>query len=147
MQISQGFVEELKYRNRIDDVISSYVNLKRAGSNKVGLCPFHSEKTPSFTVFSNTETFKCFGCGAGGDVISFTMLVVPHKRNFDTILLDERITSNGPAVFATNVIASSPTTKVVLLHLLCFLLFIVFWFFICSIFSFSFVLALFRVFI
>ena len=49
MQISQGFVEELKYRNRIDDVISSYVNLKRAGSNKVGLCPFHSEKTPSFT--------------------------------------------------------------------------------------------------
>ena len=73
LQISQGFVEELKYRNRIDDVISSYVNLKRAGSNKVGLCPFHSEKTPSFTVFSNTETFKCFGCGAGGDVITFIM--------------------------------------------------------------------------
>ena len=73
MKISQGFVEELKYRNKIDDVISSYVNLKRAGSNKVGLCPFHSERTPSFTVFTNTETFKCFGCGAGGDVITFIM--------------------------------------------------------------------------
>lgn len=73
MKISQGFVEELKYRNKIDDVISSYVNLKRAGSNKVGLCPFHSERTPSFTVFTNTETFKCFGCGTGGDVITFIM--------------------------------------------------------------------------
>ncbi len=73
MKLSQGFIEELKYRNRIDDVISSYVNLKRAGSNKVGLCPFHSERTPSFTVFTNTETFKCFGCGAGGDVITFIM--------------------------------------------------------------------------
>ena len=81
MQISQGFVEELKYRNRIDDIISSYVNLKRAGSNKIGLCPFHSEKTPSFTVFSNTETFKCFGCGAGGDVITFIM----RAENLDYI--------------------------------------------------------------
>ncbi len=81
MQISQGFIEELKYRNRIDDVISSYVTLKRAGSNKVGLCPFHSEKTPSFTVFSNTETFKCFGCGAGGDVITFIM----RAENLDYI--------------------------------------------------------------
>lgn len=73
MKISQGFIEELKYRNKIDDVISSYVTLKRAGSNRVGLCPFHSERTPSFTVFTNTETFKCFGCGAGGDVITFIM--------------------------------------------------------------------------
>lgn len=73
MRIPQNFIEELKYRNKIDDVISSYVNLKRAGSNKTGLCPFHSEKTPSFTVFTNTETFYCFGCGAGGDVITFIM--------------------------------------------------------------------------
>ncbi len=73
MKISQSFIEELKYRNKIDDVVSSYVDLKRAGSNKVGLCPFHSERTPSFTVFVNTETFKCFGCGAGGDVITFIM--------------------------------------------------------------------------
>ena len=73
MKIPHSFIEEVKYRNRIDDVIGSYVNLKRAGSNYQGLCPFHSEKTPSFTVFPNTETFHCFGCGAGGDVISFVM--------------------------------------------------------------------------
>ena len=73
MKFSQNFIEEIKYRNKIEDVISSYVNLKRAGSNYQGVCPFHSEKTPSFTVFPNTETFHCFGCGAGGDVISFIM--------------------------------------------------------------------------
>ncbi len=73
MKLPHSFIEEVKYRNRIDDVIGSYVNLKRAGSNYQGLCPFHSEKTPSFTVFPNTETFHCFGCGAGGDVISFVM--------------------------------------------------------------------------
>ncbi|MBQ8861852.1 MAG: DNA primase [Clostridia bacterium] len=81
MVITQSFVEELKYRNRIEDVISSYVTLKRGGSNKIGLCPFHSEKTPSFTVFTGTETFKCFGCGAGGDVITFIM----RAENLDYI--------------------------------------------------------------
>lgn len=50
-----------------------YVNLKRAGSRLVGLCPFHSEKTPSFTVFTDTNSYHCFGCGAGGDVITFVM--------------------------------------------------------------------------
>ena len=73
MKLPQNFIEEVKYRNRIEDVIASYVNLRRAGSNYQGLCPFHSEKTPSFTVFPSTETFHCFGCGAGGDVISFVM--------------------------------------------------------------------------
>ena len=71
--ISQSVIEELKRRCPIEDVISSYVTLKRAGSNHNGLCPFHSEKTPSFTVFSATSSFYCFGCGAGGDVISFIM--------------------------------------------------------------------------
>ncbi len=66
-------IEEIKERNNIEDVISSYVTLKRAGSNMNGLCPFHSEKTPSFTVFLGTRTFYCFGCGAGGDVITFVM--------------------------------------------------------------------------
>ena len=73
MRIPQSFIDEIKYRNKIEDVIASYVNLKRAGSVYQGLCPFHSERTPSFTVFPNTETFHCFGCGAGGDVISFIM--------------------------------------------------------------------------
>ena len=69
--ISEDVIREIRFRNNIEDVVSSYVTLKRAGSNLLGLCPFHSEKTPSFTVFPNTESFHCFGCGAGGDVISF----------------------------------------------------------------------------
>lgn len=56
-------------------MISGYVSLKRAGSNMLGLCPFHSEKTPSFTVFPGSGNFYCFGCGAGGDVISFIMKI------------------------------------------------------------------------
>lgn len=73
MALPEGFIEELKIRNRIEDVISTHVTLKRAGSNMVGLCPFHSEKSPSFTVFPATRGFYCFGCGAGGDVITFVM--------------------------------------------------------------------------
>ncbi len=71
MAIEQAVIEEIKFRNNIEDVISQYVTLKRAGSNQVGLCPFHSEKSPSFTVFSGEGNFYCFGCGAGGDVINF----------------------------------------------------------------------------
>lgn len=66
-------IEDLKFRCDIVDVVSSYVTLKRAGSNYSGLCPFHSEKTPSFVVFPSTQSFHCFGCGAGGDVITFVM--------------------------------------------------------------------------
>ena len=73
MALPQEFLQELKARCNIEDVISQYVQLKRAGSNLVGCCPFHSERTPSFTVFRNNENFYCFGCGAGGDVITFTM--------------------------------------------------------------------------
>ena len=73
MLIPREVVEDVRNRNDIVDVISSYVNLKRAGSNYQGLCPFHNEKTPSFTVFTATQSFHCFGCGAGGDAISFVM--------------------------------------------------------------------------
>ncbi|MBE6630601.1 MAG: DNA primase [Ruminococcaceae bacterium] len=69
--IPKEVVEEIRYRCDIEDVISTYVSLKRAGSNRSGLCPFHSEKTPSFTVFPGTKSFYCFGCGAGGDVVTF----------------------------------------------------------------------------
>lgn len=64
-------IEDIKHRNGIEDVVSAYVTLKRAGANLQGLCPFHSEKTPSFTVFTATQSYYCFGCGAGGDVINF----------------------------------------------------------------------------
>ena len=73
MLIPPAIIEEIKFRNDIESVVSSYVNLKPAGSNLLGLCPFHSEKTPSFTVFKNTQTCFCFGCGSGGDVVTFIM--------------------------------------------------------------------------
>ena len=64
---------ELKYRNDIESVLSPYIALKRRGSNLVGLCPFHNEKTPSFTVYPENGSYYCFGCGEGGDIITFTM--------------------------------------------------------------------------
>ena len=70
-RLSEQFLEELRFRNPITDVVSSYVQLKRAGSNLKGLCPFHSEKSPSFTVYEKNNSYYCFGCGAGGDVITF----------------------------------------------------------------------------
>ena len=73
MKIPREVVEEIIRRNDIEQVIGSYVTLKPAGSNKVGLCPFHSENSPSFTVFGSDDHFYCFGCGTGGDVITFTM--------------------------------------------------------------------------
>ncbi|MBE6581610.1 MAG: DNA primase [Ruminococcaceae bacterium] len=73
--IPKEIIEEIRYRSDIEEVIGSYVTLKRAGSNKNGLCPFHSEKSPSFTVFPATKSFYCFGCGAGGDVITFTQKI------------------------------------------------------------------------
>ena len=72
-RIPQNIIEDIKYRNPVEDVISSYVTLSKSGSSLKGLCPFHSEKTPSFTVFTSTQNFYCFGCHAGGDVISFIM--------------------------------------------------------------------------
>lgn len=71
--IPDSFLEELKQRCDIESLISSYVLLKRAGRNLKGLCPFHSEKTPSFVVYPESQSFYCFGCGAGGDAISFIM--------------------------------------------------------------------------
>jgi len=71
--IPREIIDEIRARCDIEDVIGGYVTLKRAGSNVKGLCPFHSEKTPSFTVYPSSQSFYCFGCGAGGDVITFTM--------------------------------------------------------------------------
>ena len=69
--ISDEIIEEIKYKNDIESVVSSYVQVKRRGRNLVGLCPFHSEKTGSFTVYPDNQSFYCFGCGVGGDVVTF----------------------------------------------------------------------------
>ena len=74
MPIPENFLNELVDRNDIVDVVSSYVRLsKKSGSNMFGLCPFHSEKTPSFSVSPDKQIYHCFGCGKGGGVINFIM--------------------------------------------------------------------------
>ncbi len=90
MAIPSSVIEEIKYRNDIESVVSSYITLKRRGKNLIGLCPFHGEKTPSFTIYPENGSFYCFGCKLGGDVFTF----VKNIENLDYIeavrLLAER---------------------------------------------------------
>lgn len=81
MAISDAYLEELRSKNDVETVISSYVTLRRRGRILTGLCPFHNEKTPSFTVYPETQSYYCFGCGAGGDVITF----IKNINNLDYI--------------------------------------------------------------
>ena len=71
MRFDDAFLMELRSRADIETIISSYVSIKRAGRISKGLCPFHGEKTPSFTVYPDTQSYYCFGCGNGGDVVTF----------------------------------------------------------------------------
>ena len=90
MPLNESFLQELKYKTDIEDIVSTYVSLRKRGNTSVGLCPFHNEKTPSFTVYNDTQSFYCFGCGAGGDAIGF----IKKIENLDYIdavkLLAER---------------------------------------------------------
>ena len=70
---SSEVIEEVISRNDIVDVISGYIKLKKNGSSYVGLCPFHNEKSPSFSVSGTKQMYHCFGCGVGGNVITFVM--------------------------------------------------------------------------
>lgn len=74
MPLPQDFIMQLHDRNEIVDLIGSYVQIRKRGRVYTGLCPFHNEKTPSFTVYPDTQSFYCFGCGTGGDAITFVKL-------------------------------------------------------------------------
>jgi len=71
--IPEDKIDEIKRRINIVDLVAGYVNLKQAGRNFIGLCPFHQEKTPSFTVSPEKQIFYCFGCGEGGNAVTFIM--------------------------------------------------------------------------
>ena len=73
MYIPDDLVEEIRSRNDIVDIVSSRIKLQKKGSSYFGLCPFHNEKSPSFSVSPNKQMFYCFGCGEGGNVFSFLM--------------------------------------------------------------------------
>jgi len=73
MRIPESKIEEIRNSTSIVDVISEYVQLRKRGKNYIGLCPFHSEKTPSFTVTEEKQIFHCFGCHVGGNVFKFLM--------------------------------------------------------------------------
>jgi len=90
LRLTPDFIEEVRRRNDIVDVISEYVTLKRAGKNYKALCPFHSEKTPSFIVSPEKQIFHCFGCGAGGDVVGFVMRMEKISFHDAVLKLAER---------------------------------------------------------
>ena len=73
MRYSDDLIEEIRMKNDIVDVISGYVKLQKKGSSYFGLCPFHNEKSPSFSVSPGKQMYYCFGCGAGGNVFTFIM--------------------------------------------------------------------------
>ena len=73
MAFPAQFLDELAARNPIEEVVGSYVALTRRGSNYFGLCPFHNEKTASFSVAPDKQMYYCFGCGKGGGVFNFVM--------------------------------------------------------------------------
>ena len=83
----QQVTEEIKNRLDIVDVISKFVVLKKSGHIYMGCCPFHNEKTPSFTVTPSRQIFKCFGCGEGGDVLSFLMKI--NKQTFPEVIQEQ----------------------------------------------------------
>ena len=73
MRIPEEKIEEIRNSADIVEIVSSYIQLKKRGKNFIGLCPFHQEKTPSFTVSPEKQIFHCFGCGTGGNIFKFLM--------------------------------------------------------------------------
>jgi len=92
MLISSDSIQKIKEATNIVNVISEYVVLKRVGQNQVGLCPFHDDKSPSFSVTEDKQLYHCFGCGAGGDVVDF--LTRLNNQGFSEVILELAQRSN-----------------------------------------------------
>src|SRR4030043_1488332 len=114
--LKEGEINELKSRADIQSIVSGYVNLKKSGKNYLGLCPFHKEKTPSFSVDTRKQLYHCFGCGEGGDVISFIMKI----ENLDFIeaaeFLAKKVNYNLNYVYSGSPEASEKRSRLVELN-------------------------------
>ena len=98
MYYPDELVEEVRMKNDIVDVVSGYVKIQKKGSSYFGLCPFHNEKSPSFSVSPGKQMYYCFGCGAGGNVFSFVMQYENFTFPEAVKMLAERAGVNLPEV-------------------------------------------------
>jgi len=105
--LPKEFVDEVRQRTDIVDIVSEHVQLRRSGRSFVGLCPFHSERTPSFSVSTDRQLYHCFGCGAGGTVIHFVMEVEGVDFVHAVLQLAERASVQVPTEVE---VAKSPTS-------------------------------------
>ena len=96
MYYSNEIIDEVRSANDIVDVVSSYVKIQKKGANYIGLCPFHSEKSPSFSVSPGKQLFHCFGCGVGGDVITFIRQYENYSFSEALNLLAKRVNIELP---------------------------------------------------
>lgn len=113
MYYSNDIIDEVRSRNDIVDVVSSYVKIQKKGANYMGLCPFHAEKSPSFSVSPGKQLFHCFGCGVGGDVITFIRQYENYSFNEALALLAKRANIELPQI-NDNDRAKSDEKKIIL---------------------------------
>ncbi len=117
MYFSEDLVEEVRLKNDIVDVISGYVKLQKKGSSYFGLCPFHNEKSPSFSVSRQKQMFYCFGCGAGGNVITFVMKYENYTFMEALKMLAERAGVDLPEVEYSKEAKEKADTRAALLEI------------------------------
>ena len=117
MYFSEELIEEIRQRNDIVDVISGYVKLQKKGSSYFGLCPFHNEKSPSFSVSRQKQMYYCFGCGAGGNVITFIMEYENYTFAEAVRLLAERAGVDIPEVEYSKAAKEKADLKATLLEI------------------------------
>ena len=116
MYYPDELIEEVRMRSDIVDVISGYVKIQKKGSNYFGLCPFHNEKSPSFSVSPSKQMFYCFGCGAGGNVFTFVMQYENYSFQEAVKLLAQRAGVDLPEVEYTEEVKKRESQRARLLE-------------------------------